>query len=910
MKLHLPFILLGCLTAVLAAKSAAETTLTGDTILTGTQVQDTKITEEYAVHYDGQGVYALDFVQKENEEGNGSFFQLKSTSSSSLSLSFSNLSHLGFSGAGAEMPASWLGPVSLQNLGDARFTIENVSGDVSFSDFSGGKIQESLVYVWSQRADGDTEATIRIADVSGKLSISRNSATDRSDMFVSVGFVARVSPREEGISNALINLSNIGDGIEISDNTKGGSAGYAGLLATVNTGLGLSSITIDSISGGIKVTNNKTSDMGIFFSMAGSQQWNPPNHELVSGVAAMKITNVQGGILFENNSAYGSGGLMLLARQCLLEISGINGDVLFLGNSSSVGAGAIYCSPDARENDPARSEVRLSADGGNIIFAGNKNTEQNVANAMLIGKNTDVCLNAAAGRMIAFYDPIEIDDDGNTSIVHLNEGAESQGEILFSGRDYADSDNAANYTSTLTGDAFQYNGTVRLDQRAALQLVNYVQEGGTLTMGRQTSLSASGNVSLKTLTLDLTLSGEPASITAAGSASANQVNVYAPSSAVTPGETVLTITADSFGGILQETGDHRVSMWNDQGMNLVLEMNWELNDEGALVFTTGNIVEEGVIAELQGSNIANSMLSSAASLRSFTGTGLEHLDTARFLSPLKSNVWTSGLGDFQMQRTKGGIEGFDYQGGGFAVGGDYRLGQHWLGGVAYGYTSGKNISREYQATNRQNTNMGLIYTGWRLPMDKGQALTVTAAAGFGSTDNHLSSVTSGGQNSSGSWTNRAWEGTVRAAWDLPVGRNLVLTPHIGVEYTDVVQEAFRESGEMARRFDRGHYRNLSLPVGLSLTRGLTLGGMPWSHTVSVEYLPDVYRSNAGTYARLVGNGYGWGVEGSKPARQGVRAGISGRLQVTNNWSAYGSYQVEARDSLVNQRVMLGVGYSF
>ncbi len=61
------------------------------------------------------------------------------------------------------------------------------------------------------------------------------------------------------------------------------------------------------------------------------------------------------------------------------------------------------------------------------------------------------------------------------------------GEILFSGRDYADSDNAANYTSTLTGDAFQYNGTVRLDQRAALQLVNYVQEGGTLAMGRQTS---------------------------------------------------------------------------------------------------------------------------------------------------------------------------------------------------------------------------------------------------------------------------------------------------------------------------------------------------------------------------------------------------------------------------------------
>ena len=911
MKIHLPLILLGCLTAALPAKSATETTLTEDTVLTGTQVQDTSITGEYAVHYDGQGLYALDFAQKENEEGNGSFFQLKSTSSSPLSFSFSNLSRLGFSGAGAEMPASWLGPVNLQNTGDARFSIENVSGDVSFSDFSGGKIKESPVYVWSQRADGDTEATIRIAGVSGKLSISRNSATDRNDMFVSVGFVARVSPREEGISNALINLSNIGGGIEISDNTKGGSAGYAGLLATVNTGLGLSSITIDSINGGIKVTNNKTSDMGIFFSMAGSQQWNPPDHELISGVAAMKITNVQGGILFENNSAYGSGGLALMARQCLLEISGINGDVLFLGNSSSDGAGAIYCAPDSRDNDPARSEVRLSADGGNIIFAGNKNTGQNIANAMLIGKNTDVRLNAAEGRMIAFYDPIEIDDDGNTSTVHLNEGSGSEGEILFSGRDYADSDNAANYTSTLTGDAIQYNGIVRLDQRAALQLVNYVQEGGALAMGRRTSLAASGNVSLKTLTLDLREAGDAASITSAGSVSADRLTVYGSSSSVAAGETVLTIKAASFGGILEQPGDdYKAAMTDDRGMTFLLGMNWELNEEGALVFTTGHIIEEGVIAELRGSNIANSMLSSASTLRSFSGTGLAHLDTARFLSPLKSNVWTSGLGDFQMQRTKGGIEGFDYQGGGFAAGGDYRLGEQWLGGVAYGYTSGKNISREYRATNRQNTNMGLIYTGWRLPMNKGQALTITAAAGFSSSDNSLSSVTSGGQNSSGSWTNRAWDGTVKAAWDLPVGRGLVLTPRIGVEYTDVVQEAFTERGEMARRFERGHYRNLALPVGLSLTRSLTVGGMPWSHTVSVEYLPDVYRSNAGTHARLIGSGYEWGVEGSKPARQGVRAGISGRLQVTDNWSAYGSCQVEARDNFVNQSVVLGAGYSF
>ncbi|MCD8062035.1 MAG: hypothetical protein LUE13_06840, partial [Akkermansiaceae bacterium] len=201
--------------------------------------------------------------------------------------------------------------------------------------------------------------------------------------------------------------------------------------------------------------------------------------------------------------------------------------------------------------------------------------------------------------------------------------------------------------------AFQYNGTVRLDQRAALELVNYVQEGGTLAMGRRTSLTASGNVSLKTLTLDLSLSGEAASITAAGSASADRLTVYAPSSGVAPGETVLTITATSFGGILQETGDHQVAMRDDQGMNFLLEMNWDLNDEGALVFTAGNILEEGVIAELQGSNIANSMLSSAATLRSFTGTGLEHLDTARFLSPPQEQCLDQRTGGFPDAENQG-----------------------------------------------------------------------------------------------------------------------------------------------------------------------------------------------------------------------------------------------------------------
>ena len=900
---------------------------------------------QFGVSFEGDGQQSLTLDKKDTTEKTAQFlFRPENTDPriDTFTLSISQLDNLHLGGT--------YGAVELSNnQGDSVFSITDIGGNVSLDNNTierSGNAADALV---SLHSSGNN--TIFIDDIGGTLSISNNTKTSGATQS-GLGLLIYSYNKTENSSNSLIQITNVRGGIDVRNNTFAGGQGVISIFNDVKTGQ--ATIIMNNIAGGIRFVNNDAGDnaFGACLTAGCKVNW---GDELFSGHAAIQLSNIQGDILFHNNSSYAGSAIFVNGTESMLSISGVKGNVSFTGNRADTFGGAIYfetgsvsennvlsiqhvqgdvlfennsatyfggaiCSSAPTEDeygrptDPANARIMLLADGGDITFQNNvmyAGGTDPIANAILTDGKHTMELGAAAGRTIAFYDPIVMQDEqDNASSLHLNQGEDCQGEILFSGRDYADSDNAANYTSTLTGDAFQYNGTVRLDQRAALQLVNYVQEGGTLAMGRQTSLTASGNVSLKTLTLDLSLSGEPASITAAGSVSANQVTVYAPSSAVAPGETVLTITADSFGGILQEIGDHRVAMRDDQGMNFLLEMNWELNDEGSLVFTTGNILQEGVIAELQGSNIANSMLSSAATLRSFTGTGLEHLDTARFLSPLKSNVWTSGLGDFQMQRTKGGIEGFDYQGGGFAVGGDYRLGQHWLGGIAYGYTSGKNISREYRATNRQNTNMGLIYTGWRLPMNKGQALTITAAAGFSSSDNRLSSVTSGGQNSSGSWTNRAWEGTVRAAWDLPVGRNLVLTPHIGVEYTDVVQEAFTESGEMARRFDRGHYRNLALPVGLSLTQGLTLGGMPWSHTVSVEYLPDVYRSNAGTYARLVGNGYGWGVEGSKPARQGMRAGISGRLQVTANWSAYGSYQVEARDSLVNQRVMLGVGYSF
>lgn len=910
---------------------------------TAFQVTPSGPQELFQVSFKGNGQQNLTLNKVESDDRFAQFLFKAQTGTPQIDrfeLAFSGLNELNLGGT--------YGAVELSNSnGSSLFSITDIAGNVSLDNNVikyGSNAADALV---SLHSAGNN--TIAISNIGGTLSISGN--TKESGRGQSGLGLLIYGYNKTGRVDNLIRIHHVQGGIDVRNNAFYEGQGVIAVFNDVQEGSAV--IDVNDISEGIRfVGNTGEYSLGACFSVGCKVVW---GEDTYSGDAVIRLSNIRGDILFQDNRAYAGSAIFVNGTKSSLSIAGIDGNVSFIGNHADQFGGAIYfetgsvsednvlsisqvngdvlfennsatvlggaiCSSAPTENgygEPtghANARIILSADGGDMIFQGNAmyvNGSTPIANAILTDGEHTVDLGAAQGRRIAFYDPIVIQDEENASSVHFNREGSQQGEILFSGRDYLDdSHDAANYTSTLTGDAFQYGGTVHLEQKAALELINYTQQGGELMMGRNTSLTASGNVSLKTLTLDLTRTGDAASIVAAGPVSADRVGAYASVSDIVPGEVVFTIKADSFGGILDQAGDHEIDMRDGQGMNCLLEINWKLNEQGILVFTTGNVVEKGVIAELKGSHVANSMLSTASTLRSFSWTGLEQLNTARFLSPLKSNIWTSGLGDFQMQRTKNGIEGFDYQGGGFAVGGDYRLSEQWLGGIAYGYTSGRNISREYQATNRQNANMGLLYTGWRTPLHGGQALAVTGALAFSSSDNKLSSVTSGGQNSSGSWTNRAWNGIVKAAWDLPVGKNTVLTSHIGLEYTDVVQEAFTESGQMARRFDRGHYRNLALPVGISLTQRLALGGLPWSHTVSMEYLPDVYRSNAGTHARLLSSGYAWGADGSKPARQGVRAGISGRLQLTDNWSAYGSYQVEARDNFVNQRVMLGTGYSF
>lgn len=915
MKVHLPLLLLSCLMTALTGN--AETVISETTTIVldkNTTYENAQFSgpssigaEGFSLTFDGQGEYSLHFEISEAPDNNGNIFQLYNSdiSGNPMSLTFTNLTELDFSAGDADFSSKWISPINMSNNhGDTSFFITNIAGDVSLQNFSGNKIATSSILVSSSGPNG---AHIQISDIAGKFSIRNNKAENRADQFTTIGIYAKTSPGGNEIKHARIFLSGIAGGIELSNNTKLGAASFSGIITTFNAGLGDAAIDIRDISGGITITNNKTSDYGIIASLAGSKQWLPPNSVLVSGNASISIMNVQGDVLFMDNSTYGSGALTLLGTKCNLNISDIHGDVLFLNNESQAGAGAIYCAPDPKDELPQRSTVTLSADYGNITFKGNKITgTKNVANAMIIGGNSDVHLNAAEGRTIAFYDPVVIDDDKQASVVHFNQ-AEYSGEILFSGENYTHSEKSDNYTSKLEADVIQYNGTVHLAGNASMEAVSYVQQKGILILDSGTNLSTTGNVELENLVINMKPGEEVASIYSGGLFSlTGELSLSGTVETSTGSAHILSVKAKSLGVTSDATS------FTQGGVIYSMKTEWnfnELDNLWEMLLTHEDIQAKGVIASLQGSSVINSMLSSASNMNALQETALDHLDMARFHADKKSSVWVSGLGGFTMQRTQGATEGFDYQGGGYALGGDTRISKEWILGAAYGQMFGKNISREFPSTNEQDSIMGLVDAAWHRDFNERHGMTVSGAIAYGYTDNEMKTFFSDGQSSKGDWNNRTLAGMLQAAWHITLPGQYILSPTLGLEYSAVRQNAFSETGDMARDFGKGNYRNLSLPVGISMQKMFILPNeMQWSSLVSISYIPDIYRHQPEGSATL--SGYSWNVAGSHQARNAVRVNFSNRLILNTSWSAYCSYQMEARADTMQQTCSIGMGYSF
>lgn len=331
-----------------------------------------------------------------------------------------------------------------------------------------------------------------------------------------------------------------------------------------------------------------------------------------------------------------------------------------------------------------------------------------------------------------------------------------------------------------------------------------------------------------------------------------------------------------------------------------LQLVWS-PDEGAAI--------RDILPELAGALAMNSLWSSASNAQGMSTAALGNLDAPRFITGPENNYWAKGMGDFLNHASEGARDGFDYHGGGYSVGADRRITSHAILGLGFGDLYGRMRGRSFAGDIDQQTRIGMLYGGWYKNLDKNNALLVTGTAGYGWTDNKMNSSHTGNW-SHGKWTNEALFGTLNGKWSRRVNGPLAVDFMLGLEYTDVTQEAFTETGWDARRFEKGHLKNLSVPVGVGFTHRSELKGREWIAGVSVSYVPDVYRENPAAQAERLLNGYRWEAKGTTPDRNAVRVNVNSSLQLNARWRTYAGYEFEGRSKATAHRFNAGVSYAY
>ncbi len=316
--------------------------------------------------------------------------------------------------------------------------------------------------------------------------------------------------------------------------------------------------------------------------------------------------------------------------------------------------------------------------------------------------------------------------------------------------------------------------------------------------------------------------------------------------------------------------------------------------------------------ELAGELAVNSLWSSASNAAALGGNVLSRLSVPRLTDRHARNLWGMGLGDFARQRSRGGVDGYDYNGGGYSVGADSGMGgeDEGIWGIAFGQLCGHARSRDFQGRNTQDTRMGSLYWGRLMEESNREYWIFKGSLTWAETRNNMTSRLSGAPASTGKWNNETWLAQAEVSRTAGCAGGWRLTPFVRMEFTHGRQDAFREQGGYGRDFGGAALKRLSIPVGLEIGRTDEWKGRPWAQSLRVSYVGDVLRDVPEATMYSPYSDMGWRGRAVSPERHGLRAEYNTFLQCNERWSVYGGYGLEVRGSSCYHRVNAGLSRSF
>lgn len=319
------------------------------------------------------------------------------------------------------------------------------------------------------------------------------------------------------------------------------------------------------------------------------------------------------------------------------------------------------------------------------------------------------------------------------------------------------------------------------------------------------------------------------------------------------------------------------------------ELKWE---NGELTFSA--TVSEEALMLLTGSAYADTLWASAGAVKNFADTAAAQ----RLIgAPGQTTAWGAALGTFV---DHSGSCGFNYEGGGYAVGVQHAFTERLRAGIGMGQSFGTYESDDAVLKSDQTGIMVGADAQYVRGLKNGKgSYGISGYVAYGNVENDGDTAV----GSKAKWDDRIITTGVRADFRTMLSESSSLTLFAGLEYTHGSQEDI-DLGSGVSLTD-GRMQTWTVPVGMTLRTQIAVQELgTFVPEVTVAYLGNISQQApticAGDYK----------VKGSAPGRSGLMLNAGFNLLIDENWSMGAFYTFEKRSDVNNHAGSFSVRCSF
>lgn len=367
--------------------------------------------------------------------------------------------------------------------------------------------------------------------------------------------------------------------------------------------------------------------------------------------------------------------------------------------------------------------------------------------------------------------------------------------------------------------------------------------------------------------------------------------------------------AELFDGALSGSSDPEITSINNSlaGASTAEELNEILEATLPGTVDSGSFIASSNTSA-QTFSLAGNRL---AGIRSGGPSGISSGDVTEGLQ-----MWVQAFGQALDQDERGGIDGFDADTFGIAVGFDTeKLHKDVVVGVALAYA---NTDVNSENANRTDTDIDSYQIALYGDYDIDDRTYISASLGYTFGENNSTRFDVGGVsglNANADFNSDQFTAQIKAGrnYEFADLKGVTLTPNVLANYLYYDAESFTETGAGGANLtvDNDAVQQFELGVGLDAKKDYVLeNGNTLTPEVSLGYRFDFVNDSVQATSSFIGGGSAFEVEGFRPAQSTFNLGLAASYETSENWDITLNYDYETRSDFNSHAAFVRASYKF